>query len=175
MCFSSAVHAETAVESLERAYQEKINISAASNLWTNQSKKYRNYALISFIVLLVLITGSVWGLWWLSENFLSVPELTNFNQIKLTVLSTIVVGLLVYAVTLVGKFTISNLHMRTDALERSALTDFYLSLIKENAIDEDTRKIIIQSLFARSDSGLIKGGGDPTIPSNLSDLINKSK
>lgn len=66
----------------------------------------------------------------------------------------------------------SNYHLARDAEEREKLTYLYLSMLEKGAIDKEERKIILQSLFSRSDTGLLKEDSSPTMP-NISSLITK--
>src|SRR5690606_11581508 len=70
------------------------------------------------------------------------------------------------------KFMFSNYHLARDAEERENLTYLYLSMIEKGAIDKEERKIILQSLFSRADTGLLKEDSAPTMP-NISSLITK--
>jgi hypothetical protein len=40
----------------------------------------------------------------------------------------------------------------------------YLALIKEKAIEPKEREIVLQALFSRADTGLLKTEGGPTMP-----------
>src|SRR5690606_27470783 len=70
------------------------------------------------------------------------------------------------------KFMFSNFHLARDAEEREKLTYLYLSMIEKGALDEEERKIILQSLFSRSDTGLLKEDSSPTMP-NVGGLISR--
>lgn len=61
--------------------------------------------------------------------------------------------------------------MSRDAKEREQLSYYYLSLIKAKAITDRERALIINSLFSRSDTGLLKGDSAPTMATNISDII----
>lgn len=66
----------------------------------------------------------------------------------------------------------SSLHLARDSEERHTLTYFYLALLNETTITEDDRKLILQSLFSRSDTGLLKEDSGPTMPTDsLSKLL----
>jgi hypothetical protein len=56
-----------------------------------------------------------------------------------------------------------------DAQEREQLTYLYLSLTDEAAIDKESRHIVLQALFSRSETGLLAQEHGPTMPST--DLI----
>ena len=45
--------------------------------------------------------------------------------------------------------------LRNSAEEREQLTYVYLSLIKDSAVDEKEKNLIMQSLFSRAETGLL--------------------
>ena len=64
----------------------------------------------------------------------------------------------------------SSFHLARDAEERHTLTFFYLALLKDTEVKDEDRKLILQSLFSRTDTGLLKEDSGPTMPS---DTISK--
>jgi len=72
------------------------------------------------------------------------------------------------------KFMFSNFHLARDAEEREKLTYLYLALISNGQFNEDERKIVMQSLFSRSDTGLLKEDSSPTMP-GVNSLFDKIK
>lgn len=65
----------------------------------------------------------------------------------------------------------STYHLYRDAQERKQLTYLYLSLKKESDIPDADRHIILQSLFSRADTGLLKEDSSPTMPSGVLEKI----
>lgn len=65
----------------------------------------------------------------------------------------------------------SSYHLARDAEERHTLTFFYLALLKDTDVSEENKKLILQSLFSRTDTGLLKDDSGPTMPSN--DILSK--
>ena len=61
----------------------------------------------------------------------------------------------------------SSYHLARDAEERHTLTFFYLALIKDTEVNEEDRKMILQSLFSRTDTGLLKEDSSPTLPGGI--------
>jgi len=47
----------------------------------------------------------------------------------------------------------------------------YLALQKEKGIADTERHLIMQSLFSRADSGLLKDDSGPTMPGNFGDKL----
>jgi hypothetical protein len=73
------------------------------------------------------------------------------------------------------KLAISAFHLSRDAYERLQLTHLYLALLNEEGITKEERTIVLQSLFSRADTGLLKGDSSPTIPdSGIVGLISKA-
>ena len=60
--------------------------------------------------------------------------------------------------------TFSSFHLMRDAEEREQLTHLYLNLRDGKDDDPESRKIILQALFSRSDTGLLAGDHSPTMP-----------
>ena len=67
--------------------------------------------------------------------------------------------------------TFSTFHLVRDAEEREQLTFVFLAMQKEKAIDPTERHLIMQSLFSRADTGLLKDEGSPTMPGNIFDKV----
>jgi hypothetical protein len=72
----------------------------------------------------------------------------------------------------------SAFHLARDADERCSLTFFYLSLLADPNVelDKEDRKMITQSLFSRSDSGLSKFDKGVTMPGGgnvIDKIINR--
>jgi hypothetical protein len=64
-----------------------------------------------------------------------------------------------------------HFHLSRDAEEREQLSYFYLALIKEGAVEKEDRHLIMQSLFSRADSGLLKEDSSPTMPGTMFEKI----
>jgi len=97
--------------------------------------------------------------------------LLDINSVKNAVILTILTSISIYMITLFVKLATSSYHLARDARERYQLTHIYLSLLKEDAIRDEERTIIIQSLFSRADTGLLKGDSSPTVPDSLGQII----
>lgn len=69
----------------------------------------------------------------------------------------------------------SSYHLARDSKEREQLAYFYLSLMQTNGVTDKERAIILNSLFSRSDTGLLKGDSSPVMSSNVTDIIDKIK
>ncbi len=69
-----------------------------------------------------------------------------------------------YLLKVISRLAFSSFHLMRDAEEREQLTYLYLSLTNESVIDKDSRDIILQALFSRSETGLLAQEHGPTMP-----------
>ena len=96
------------------------------------------------------------------------------HLIRWSVLSALIYSSFFYILRLLVKMALSSYHLASDAQERHQLTYQYLSLLQANAIEEKDREIILQSLFSRAETGLLKGDSIPTMPDGLLGQIVKN-
>jgi hypothetical protein len=76
---------------------------------------------------------------------------------------------------LLAKLTFSSFHLSRDAEEREQLTHFYLALKKDTAIEPEERQLILQSLFSRADTGLLKDDSSPTMPTSIIEKFSSAR
>jgi hypothetical protein len=73
-------------------------------------------------------------------------------------------SILIYGIKTLNKVTFSSFHLARDAEERYQLTHVYLALINEKALEKEDRLLVMQSLFSRADTGLLKEDSSPSMP-----------
>ncbi|MEN9370567.1 MAG: hypothetical protein RI952_1432 [Bacteroidota bacterium] len=93
------------------------------------------------------------------------------QAIKWSIIYVTFISFLAFGIRALNKVAFSSFHLARDSEEREQLTYVYLSLKKDNAIEEKDRILILQSLFSRAETGLLKDESGPTMPSN--DLTSK--
>jgi hypothetical protein len=86
------------------------------------------------------------------------------SAIRWSIVFVTFVSFLAYAIRIFAKLTFSAYHLFRDAEEREQLAYVYLALKKEKNIDDTERHLIMQSLFSRADSGLLRDDSSPTMP-----------
>jgi len=91
--------------------------------------------------------------------------------IKWAILYVTFISFMVYAVRTFAKLTFSSYHLSRDAEAREQLTHVYLALKKDGNVEEKDRVLILQSLFSRAETGLLKEDSSPTLPGNS--ILNK--
>ena len=150
---------------LEKTYEEKLKLKKPAEYWAKSARKY----------------GIQGGLWTLAIVALVIVAAINFQEIFVTWLQgretpvqlntiqgVILFGSLaaVYAFLLrvLSRLAFSSFHLMRDAEEREQLTYLYLSLTNEAEIDKESRDIVLQALFSRSETGLLAQEHGPTMP-----------
>lgn len=84
--------------------------------------------------------------------------------IRWSIIFVTFLSFLAFGIRALTKVTFSSFHLARDAEERERLTFVYLALIKDASIDKSDRQLIMQSLFSRADTGLLKDDSSPTMP-----------
>ena len=165
--------AEQRLKELETLYEEKLKLQAPAQYWDKMESDYNNSGgiwlicsgILSFIMVTVLIC-----------MFKSLPnELIGGENLmylfKSSAIITITTSVGVYLLRLMVKMATSSFHLARDAKERSKLSYFYLALIENKAVTEKERAIVLNALFSRADTGLLKGDSTPVMSGNVTDLV----
>lgn len=152
------------ISELELTYEEKLKLSKPAEYWrkTAESSRNKGFFWTAFLVCVLFVAimeyFSAFHVWMAGNK--SAFELGSLQGITLFITTT---SLVVFAVLTLSKLMLSAFHLQRDAEEREQLTYLYLSLINEQAIDEKSREIVLQALFSRADTGLLKDG-TPIMP-----------
>lgn len=166
---------EAEIETLRQLYAEHIKIEAPAKHWADRATKMNSRGnnargwLVTFIIITVLILISYF---FMSPSDILQKVITGESEAIKWMLSIItVVSFLTYGIRSLNKLMFSSYHLARDAEEREQLTYVYLALIKEGGADREDRSIILQSLFSRVDTGLLKEDSSPTMPSAIFEKI----
>lgn len=158
---------------LETLYEEKLKLQAPAEYWEQVEKYYlckgRCWLIVSIIFAILVIGGLVATLFFLPT--IIKPESHWVEVIKNSAIITVITSIAIYLLRLFVKLSTSSYHLARDAKERNKLTYFYLALIEKKAVTEKERAIVLNSLFSRADTGLLKGDSSPTMSGNITDLI----
>lgn len=168
---------EQELTDLENLYQEKLKLSKPAEYWKKMSKSYTRSGGIWLGVSALLAVAIISGL---ALLIIYTPNLFEKNAywldiVKDTALLTVITSVAIYVLRITIKLSLSSFHLSRDAREREQLSYFYLSLMESKGITEKERALIINSLFSRSDTGLLKGDASPSMTANISDLLEKDK
>lgn len=157
---------------LEKAYQEKLKLAEPAKYWEEKAEKLKNqgwWTLIILVVLILLISFSLGCILWNSpaEIYSSWFGDDKSSAIRWTIVYITLISFMAFGIRAIGKVMFSSFHLARDAEERHTLTFFYLSLLKDSNVADDDRKLIMQSLFSRADTGLLKDDSSPAMPNDF--------
>lgn len=166
------------IDNIQASYRSKLELEEPITYWTaraEQLNKKANRLLSSIIAISLLFASGVYFLLWHTPADLLQNVFGGDREaaIRWSLVFIIFTSIFFVVIRALLKFMFSNYHLARDAEEREKLTFLYLSMIDKGAIDEEERKIILQSLFSRSDTGLLKEDSSPTMP-NIGNLITRS-
>lgn len=147
------------LNNLEKTYKEKLSLEAPEQLWNSLAKDYSNRAGIwtcIFIVAVVLLILASVQLVLAIHNY-SIDVIKEIPFISESFIFVSVISFFIYIIRILIKIVMSNHHLAVEYKQKASLTRFYQALIKSGTnIDKEERLIIINSLFSRVDTGLVK-------------------
>ncbi len=162
---------EQKFSTLQQQYEEYMRLEGPAKYWQELTDDYekkgrgwRHWAIGSSALSLAILGGILYNF---PDCLYQQGQSFSFTNLKGTIVLAIIVSILIYLIRLFVKLSISAYHLSRDAKERLQLTHIYLSMIKDNAVDEKDRAIVLQSLFSRADTGLLKGDHSPSMPEGL--------
>lgn len=157
---------------LEQTYREQMRFKAPAEYWKERAKFLNNEGqkfLILLIILLALGILLLFSLLWLTpENMLeNIFSGEPVKAIRWSIIFISMMSFLFIGIQALKKAMFSSYHLARDAEEREKLTVFYLSLIKDSTITQEDRSLILQALFSRADTGMLKEDSSPSMPGFL--------
>lgn len=165
--FQNAIEAwkdskEKRIHDLEETYNNKLKLEAPEKLWKDRAKEHQKSATCwswgLILASVALIIASAWFIIVL-HNY-SLGNLKEAPFISRSFILVSVISFFIYVVRVLIKIVLSNHHLATEYRQKAALTRFYQSLTYAGTnIDKDERLIIMNALFSRVDTGLVKVDG----------------
>lgn len=160
---------QTKIKDLQETYENKLALEAPEKLWKKRSKehqllakKWTRFLIHAVIALIFALVGLVVVIHSYLNSIQSELPFISESFILISVIS-----FFIYIVRILIKIVMSNHHLATEYKQKAALTRFYQSLTKAGTdISKEERLIIINSLFSKVETGLVK-----TDTSNDSDTI----
>jgi hypothetical protein len=158
----------TNIKKLEEAYGEKLKFSKPAEQWSMRANQLKissrwyigglTFSILFTVTILVLILSLI------STDTLVIVFSDLATSIKWSIVFVLIVSFSAFFIRLFSKLLFSTMHLKRDAEEREQLMYVYLALVKEKDILPEERHLVMQSLFSRSDSGLLKEDSSPTMP-----------
>jgi len=163
----------------ENLYTEKLRLKAPAQYWKERALKLKKesntymywligVSLVSALLLFILLMS-------LGNGFFETAFSDTVKGIKWSIILITLVSILAFSIKLLAKMTFSSLHLSRDAEEREQLTHFYLALKHDTSVSDNDRQLILQSLFSRSDTGLLREDSAPTMPNSMVEKIVNGK
>jgi hypothetical protein len=157
------------IKELEITYREKLKLEEPANYWFERAKKLKTQGwwalgVLAFFVILACVGLGI--LLWQSPESMLVSWFSDDKSaaIRWSIVFITILTFLAYGIRAVNKVMFSSFHLARDCEERHTLTYFYLSLLNDSKVDDKDRQLIMQSLFSRADTGLLKEDSSPTLP-----------
>lgn len=164
------------ITDLEKTYEELLRLKKPAEYWEKRAEKLKgegNAAMWWLIGLVVFGGICLYALLWQTPEGMLTGIFDNDKSkaIRWSIVFITFISLIFVGVRILSKVMFSSFHLSRDAEERQQLTYVYLALIKESAIDPKERDLIMQSLFSRADTGLLKEDSSPTMPGGMDKFI----
>lgn len=150
---------------LEKTYQEVLRLKKPAEYWEKAASKYgKQGVLFSLIIVLFVVIGlryfEGFFIAWLQGQELDI----SLNSLQGVVIFGSIVAIYAFLIRIFSRLAFSSFHLMRDAEEREQLTYLYLSLAEETSVEDESRNIILQALFSRTETGLLAQEHGPTMP-----------
>jgi hypothetical protein len=160
---------------LEQAYREHMKFKVPAEYWKERAsflnlegKKFMNWLIFLTSMGIVMLFSL---LWLTPEDMLeNIFSKNPARAIRWSIIFITLISLLFVGIQALKKAMFSSFHLARDAEEREKLTVFYLSLIKDSTITQEDRSLVLQALFSRADTGMLKDESGPTMPGIIDKL-----
>lgn len=150
---------------LENTYEEKLKLKKPAEYWAKSARKYGiqggfwTLAIVAMVVVAAINFQEIFVTWLQGRE---TP--VQLNTIQGVILYGSLAGVYAFLLRVLSRLAFSSFHLMRDAEEREQLTYLYLSLTNEAEIDKESRDIVLQALFSRSETGLLAQEHGPTMP-----------
>lgn len=164
---------ESRITELEHTYQEKLRLEKPATYWKKSASKLQIQGIVFTFILILLISSGIYALTdffklWLLRG----EQPLNLGSLQGIVLFGAIAAIFAFLARVLARLSFSSFHLMRDAEEREQLTYLYLSLTEDAKVDKESRDIVLQALFSRSETGLLTNENGPSMP-NMHDLTNK--
>lgn len=164
-------------QELEKTYNEVFFLKEPAKYWKDRAEELgtygKRYLWGLFIILGIGFVSHFMLLYFIPDGLLLDIFSKGARAIKWTIVYLTFVSVFAIGIRTLSKLAYSTYHLKRDAEERHQLTYVYLSLVNDKKIDEKDRQLVLQSLFSRADTGLLKDDSSPTMPGLIGSVFNK--
>ena len=164
-------------EDLEKTYRELLRLKSPAEYWSKRAIKLKRDGkkYMAWLVALVVFAA---GLLYILLGTISNGSIENIfketgTAIKWSIIFISFLSLLAYGIRILAKISFSSFHLARDAEEREQLTYLYLALRKDGNVEDSDRHMVLQALFSRADTGLLKDDSSPAMPGSVTSVVEK--
>ena len=166
------------IKELEKLYQENLALKAPAKYWEDRAKEMRIQGQCWLAGLCVSTIVGVVCLFNLLDSIGTGEFEKMFSNtgasIKWSIVFITFISFLAFLIRTFTKLTFSSFHLSRDAQERKQLTYVYLALKENDAVSDIDRNIVLQSIFSRTDTGLLNEDSSPTMPTSIIEKVVKT-
>lgn len=174
----SAASSIDQIRSTNSAFTEQMKLQAPVGYWTDKRLKHRNAAIGWALALIVyLLFAGCLGVWIFERAWQHAEgDFTGKHFLIVAGLGTILT-LIFWISRVFMRIFLGEMHLFTDAAERSVMTQTYLSLIKEGGATEHERALILTALFRSAQDGIVREdvGGEVGIAAVAAKLLETKR
>lgn len=158
---------------LAKTFQAQMTLQKPSEYWALLESTYleQGKSWVWRTVIAVGLFAMLIGVVIYCPPVLITSPAASAQGVKGAILIAAVVSAFLYLTSLFVKLATSSFHLARDARERFQLTHVYLGLIKDRAIEDKDREIVLSALFSRADTGLLKGDSSPSPPTAIGSIL----
>ncbi len=168
---------EKELAAIKTAYAEEMRLKEPATYWGELERTYKRQGLRWIRTAAVAIV-----VFCIAIGFIVYQPPALFHETKATLgglkgalLIAAGISMFIYLINLFVKMATSSYHLARDARERLQLTHVFLALIKDSAMGQKDREIVLSALFSRADTGLLKGDSSPTMPTSVGSIAELLK
>lgn len=177
-----ASQAGTSIEKInatDAAFTQQMQLKAPVGYWNGKRTKHRtaaiwwSIALCVYLVVAGCLAVNLFGLAWAHADG---DGFTGKHFLLVAGIGT-VLTLIFWISRVFMRIFLGELHLYTDAEERSIMTETYLALIKEGAATEQERALILAALFRSAQDGIVREdiGGEIGIAAVAAKMLESRK
>lgn len=166
---------KNSIEQIKQTYSAELKLKEPSKFMEEKSIDYKSasirWALATIglsIVLLILLYLILDPSIEFTKKIITIKLFSNQMPVYSSIIIFSMIALIIYVIKLFIKMTISSKHLSEEYHQKYVLTYFYLSLLNDGKLDEKQANVILATLFAKADTGLIKNDN-----SSETELITK--
>lgn len=158
------------LKSIADTYDQKLALQQPVTYWQDRVSLHSWWACALAITWIVIAGLASLGVWEFVERYM-LPQLTHDGQYVIppahiyywqSFLLLGIVLMLLWPLRILSKLFLSNMHLRTEALERVTMANTFLALTRSStAFPPDERKLLLEALFRPSSIGLVQEDGAP--------------